>query len=823
MKIVQAVILFSLLFFVPQLAESQQPKENEVVVIKGEKYILHQVRTGETLFSISRDFKVDRSVIVKNNPQAESTLNIGDVLKIPFSEGVASVQTDNLHKGDPVRFEYHTIESRNETPYFIAKEYGITVEEIYAYNPEVSKIKKGMRIRIPRWDGNSSTAGENFASAVSSGNSEKNMQEHQVLPGETLFSLARKYNVSESEILKYNPEANNLKAGAKIIIPSGNQNETKVSSEIFENTATNQPTGEGIGTYFEHIIESGETIWGISQKYKVKEADLIALNPLLADGFPAGAVIKIPAKNVKTETVKPLNEDAFQKHVVKRGETLFGLASRYDLTISEIKKYNPSLENRNLLRGETVLIPLKSKAEIAKIPNPVQEPELEKVEPPVQDPVVSPDYYKVELPINRVAIPESCKPNNSFSNETFDVALFLPLFIEANDTLNKRGETHESFQEDLEAENLNGADSNFIENVVKQDKFIGFYKNTENYLQFYEGVLLAIDSMQKEGMNIRLNVFDTQQKADEVRKVIGSRSFLETDLIIGPVFPEVQKEISAVAAKSRIPIISPLSPQSNEINSNPYFYQVNPDRDYLYRKTAEMVAEDYFNSNFIVFKMSNYSTTPEGKLVELIREKLYNSGFMGKANGAQFSIYDFQNDGIFGLRNILSKEKENVIFIPSTVEGELSIGISNINNLAEEFSITLIGTSRYPQYESIQLEYFHNLKLKFISPYWTNYKKLSTIHYIEKFKSNFYTEPNNFGMQGYDVAFYFLNALKNYGKDFRDCLPYLQVDLVQGNYHFEKVSSLGGYINQGVSVISYERNFDVVRKRVEGQMNPAAN
>jgi hypothetical protein len=62
-----------------------------------------------------------------------------------------------------------------------------------------------------------------------------------------------------------------------------------------------------------------------------------------------------------------------------------------------------------------------------------------------------------------------------------------------------------------------------------------------------------------------------------------------------------------------------------------------------------------------------------------------------------------------------------------------------------------------------------------------------------------------------------LNALKVYGKDFADCLPYLRVDLVQGNFYFEKISQFGGYMNQGVSIISYNSNYEVSRTRVKGQ------
>jgi hypothetical protein len=72
-------------------------------------------------------------------------------------------------------------------------------------------------------------------------------------------------------------------------------------------------------------------------------------------------------------------------------------------------------------------------------------------------------------------------------------------------------------------------------------------------------------------------------------------------------------------------------------------------------------------------------------------------------------------------------------------------------------------------------------------------------------------------VQGFDAAWYFLNALHFYGKDFPACLPYMNVNLVQGSYYFQRVSPSGGYMNRGVSVISYNKNFDVERQSVIGQ------
>ena len=356
-----------------------------------------------------------------------------------------------------------------------------------------------------------------------------------------------------------------------------------------------------------------------------------------------------------------------------------------------------------------------------------------------------------------------------------------------------------------------------IEMEERKELFKQFYGGSENFVQFYEGVLMAIDSLKRAGVNIQLNVFDTQRNPDSIRQYIQSDGFLMTDLIIGPIYPNVQREVSQIAGKNRIPMVSPLASQGSITAGNPYYYQVNPSRNYIAERTAEMVADEYYNSNFIIVKTQNYSGTPEGRLVEMFREKFVNSGVMSSRQGVNFTIYDLEKEGGFGLRRIMSKTKENVVYVPSADEGKLSLAISNVNNLASDFSITLIGTRRFPNYSSIQVDHYHNLKLKFVDPYWMDYSKPSTIAFVESFKQNFSTEPNSFGVQGYDITMYFVTALTAFGPEFSNCLPYLHLNQIQGNYHFEKATQFGGYMNQGVSIISYTRDYEIYRKSIKGQ------
>src|SRR5690606_32050257 len=218
MKIIHLLFLVLFFFTISGFSYGQNSKENELIIIQGEKFILHQVRTGETIYSITRDFKIDSSQLLKYNPNIYGGLSIDEILKVPFNENVLLSKLPTFKKGDPTSFINHTIESRNETAYSISKQYGITVEEIYAYNPTVNSFKKGVTLKIPQWEFKPEPAKVEVTD--SNQNSKKeDLTEHTVVSGETLYSIGKMYKLTESEILRYNPEAKNLKAGTKLVLP----------------------------------------------------------------------------------------------------------------------------------------------------------------------------------------------------------------------------------------------------------------------------------------------------------------------------------------------------------------------------------------------------------------------------------------------------------------------------------------------------------------------------------------------------------------------------------------------------------------------------
>lgn len=789
------LIFLFLVQVVPSNLYSQDLKENEVVEINGKKMILHKVRSGETIYSICKKYQVSNNQFNELNPELRGGLKVGELIKIPYTGQIILSSSENQHKRKPDNFMNHEIK-RKETPYFISKKYDITIEDIYEYNPGLKKFSKGKIIKIPQWTGNPYETQQNVADNK---DEERKVQffNYTVQKGETLYSLSKRFNLTIPEILHYNPEARNLREGSELKLPENRESPV-------DNTSKDSGSEEGIQF---HIIESGETLYGLTKKYNVSKEELVELNPVLKKNFPAGEVIKIP---LKTHGIYSDSSEAgdvsglgLKKHVVKKGETLYSLAESYGVETNDIKKYNQALNYRELVSGETLFIP-----------QPVSGAKSvsERIDYSISS--LTKSDIKKNGPVIEVPVDCQSGPGAGRFGKTIRIAMFLPLYINENEDIYMHRED-EFIATDSQM--ILKLQDTLIETGRQREAAGEFFRNSENFVCFYEGALLALDSLMKSGIRISLTVYDTRQDINIIRKIIAEEKLKETNLIIGPVYPEQQADLAAFSAKNRIPIVSPLSPTSECINSNPYYFQVNPSRDYINLKTAELIATDYFKSNLIILDTGSAEKTPEIEMVELIREKMTNASYYSNLEKVNFQLFDFNKKNIEGLPVILSKEMENVVFIASIKEGDISEILSNLNHLVTDYNITIIGSNRYPQLKSIEQEHYHNLKLKYYSPYFVDYNSINTKNLIKKYRNIFKSEPAEYGFQGFDVTYFFGSLLGNYGKDFYNCLPYINGDMTQGSYHFERVNEMGGYMNKGLSLVSYESDYTVTRKEIIGQ------
>jgi len=718
MKLLAVIFVFTLLISNPDTCFSQKQVE-----ISGIKYILHNVSKSETVYSLCQKYKVNQADIMQANPGLSAVLKAGTTVRIPIAtepkkrEAVTQAQSTSEEE-----YYYHKVAAR-QTLVTIAKQYGITANDLIRNNPELTNgITPGQVLKIP-------------------------------------------VSITKAEVQK----ANELSA--------------------------DQTKNMDVSEYSVHPVVSGETLFSLEQRYGISHDEMLKFNPLLANGLKTGMKLKIPAKTATVAAaaipvayqVSESNGVGMSKYKVEKGETLFSLAARFGVDVAEIKKANPSLFSRSLETGETISIPQQS---AIKNQNSGK-PEV--------------SFASGTIEINSESL-QNCDPINA-KNQKYKAALLLPLYLAGNENLQPSSINKALLMSKISISKqvvVDPADTSVVLAGVNIDQ------RAAGFLEFYEGALIALDSLQRKGMNIELYVFDVSNQK-MINALVQMDEFRDLNLIIGPVYPELQETVASFAAKNRIPMISPLASNGNFEQNNSWYFKVNPSREYQIEQTALYAAKYLREKNFILLQLSGNSTSADAQLAKLCKEKLSFN-----ASKSLFHEYNLPQQGINALKPLLDDTAENVFIIPTDNEAQVSVAVTNLTALAEHYNIVLLGTQALPKLKSIQTENYHRTRLRYLSPYLVDYNRHQVRRFVGRYREMFSAEPTQYSFQGFDVTYYFLSALYSYGKDFRNCLPDYRMELTQMNFNFEKASPLGGYTNHSLFVTSYERNFDVLNLGVFG-------
>ncbi len=186
------------------------------VIIEGKVYFVHNVKAGETVYSICKAYGISPKELSKDNPSVIMGLNTGMVLKIPES----LAQEEESGRKDYRKYYYHIIET-GETVYSISRLYNVEADDILGANPllDINEIPPGTEILIPRMTFQQEKKG--FVSY------NEEYFYYKIMEGETFSSVARKFRISYRLIKKANREIFDmpLKPGDWIKIPRNRRTE----------------------------------------------------------------------------------------------------------------------------------------------------------------------------------------------------------------------------------------------------------------------------------------------------------------------------------------------------------------------------------------------------------------------------------------------------------------------------------------------------------------------------------------------------------------------------------------------------------------------
>ena len=240
MKIFKRFIAAGLIFTTLSGAAAEyMPVEKSpvIVFINGKKYYVHTVKSGDTLYSIAKAYKVEESAIRDNNPGVTDGLRIDQTVKIPVPES-ALVESAQLNKKRKKEYITHKVKA-GQTLYAIARDYNISVATLREDNPSVNpeSLTIGESLWIRRSEIGSSTEKQaqaemvEYADNLNKVTKEDGYENHVVQPGETIYSLSRRFGISQEEFAQLNDVSQGLKAGAIIRIPKSKETEQEAVAD----------------------------------------------------------------------------------------------------------------------------------------------------------------------------------------------------------------------------------------------------------------------------------------------------------------------------------------------------------------------------------------------------------------------------------------------------------------------------------------------------------------------------------------------------------------------------------------------------------------
>ena len=368
-------------------------------------------------------------------------------------------------------------------------------------------------------------------------------------------------------------------------------------------------------------VAKGDTLYSLSKRFGISIDEITRINPSLVDGLKAGQALKIPlAKQNQKKVKKPKKQ--FQTHTVKRGETLFGISRRYEISLNTLIEDN-NVDPAHLAVGTKLYI---RRSEIGQTSE--QEAQTEVAEQSAaMNSVTDNDYsfhvvHKGENAENIASrfgtTVEQLLALNQMksSNEICRGAIIkVPKILsDSTQSTSDGSKESEAKPQSVVFRSLKAGET---ARVALMLPFTQRGTTSQNYIDFYQGFLMGIDSIRMAGHSIDLDVFDTCHDHTTIASILDSEPLSQADLIVGPVYEDEVIPVSRHAEKRNIPIVSPLANMS-QFESNAVF-QMSPRLDAKYAKIANLfdgsrrvvvITSDTIDSDFQSEAEKIIGTTP---------------------------------------------------------------------------------------------------------------------------------------------------------------------------------------------------------------------
>ena len=318
-------------------------------------------------------------------------------------------------------------------------------------------------------------------------------------------------------------------------------------------------------------------------------------------------------------------------------------------------------------------------------------------------------------------------------------------------------------------------------------------------VEYYRGVLMACDSLRKQGYDIDVHAWNTPDNED-IAPVLRDKAASQCDFIIGPLYSKQMAQLSEFVTQNDIRLIIPFSINAPQLMTNRNIFQVYQSANNF----NELVIEQFlkrFEDCHPVFVDCNDSTSTKGIFTFGLRRQLEMKGIAYDITNLKSSEANFAKS--------FSKTQTNIVILNTGRSPELNVAIAKLNGLTATnpgLKITLFGYTDWLMYTKQQLDNFYKYNTYIPSAFYYNALTSKTLRIEQKYRWNFHQDMMQslprFALTGFDHAMFFLQGFRKYGKDFTGAVGSLNYEPVQTPLKFERIGN-GGLRNRFLQFIHY--------------------
>jgi ABC-type branched-subunit amino acid transport system substrate-binding protein len=317
-------------------------------------------------------------------------------------------------------------------------------------------------------------------------------------------------------------------------------------------------------------------------------------------------------------------------------------------------------------------------------------------------------------------------------------------------------------------------------------------------VEFYEGMRMAFEDLDREGVRLQVYVYDTQRDEEIVKEILAKEELKDVDMIIGPTSTSGLRMAAEFAAQKQIPLISPFNP-NEVVEENPFYIQLSPSfrahgqqiLDYAHNKLPG------YNKKFLIV-----GTREDSARIEQIQTQyaLYK-----REDGARIPQY-ISTKGSLSYQEVssyLSAGATNIVIVPSFEdENFIQTTLQSLGAALGEVPddpnkprpktrgsgrLFVFGMNQWRYFERIGFDYYEYTNLHISTECFLDPQNAQFQQFKERYQNNYGIVPRDFALVGYDATLYFGRLLKKYGSNFPNYLGQEAKEMIHTKFQFAPV------------------------------------